>query len=175
MPTKTTDNINELFDIVDENDQVIGQATRADVHRNPKLIHRSVAVAVFNKKRELFLQKRSVTKDTDPLKWTISCSGHVNSGDDYLESALRELKEELGISGVRLTFVSKYLCRAPNETEMSVLYQTTWNNQVKLQHEEIIEGRFFTRKALTDEVKSGQISLSFMGKIALEKLGWIKI
>lgn len=171
---KTTDNQSELFDIVNEKDEVIGHATRAEVHGNPNLIHRSISVAVFNSRGELFLQKRSATKDTDPLKWTISCSGHVNSGDDYKNSAVRELKEELGISGVKLTFVSKYLCRAPNETEMSVIFKTFWNKSIKLQRKEIIEGRFFTQKELLDSVKSDQISLSFMGKVALEKLEWIK-
>ena len=76
---KYTDNQNELFDIVDEDDQVIGQATRGEVHRNKNLIHRSIGVCVFNSKGEIYLQKRSSTKDTDPGKWTISCSGHVGT------------------------------------------------------------------------------------------------
>ena len=94
-----TDNLKELFDIVDENDKVVGRATRGQVHGNPKLIHRSVGVAVFNSKGELFLQKRTATKDTDPLLWTISCSGHVGRGDAYEKTAVRELEEELGIKG----------------------------------------------------------------------------
>ena len=96
---KSTDNSDELFDVVNDKDEVIGQATRGEVHKNKKLIHRSIGVAVFNSKGELFLQKRSATKDTDPLLWTISCSGHVRSGNDYDETAIRELKEELALEG----------------------------------------------------------------------------
>jgi len=76
---KTTDNQNEIFDIVNEEDRVIGQTTRGEAHGNPKLMHRSIGVVIFNSKGEIFLQQRSATKDTDPLKWTISCSGHVES------------------------------------------------------------------------------------------------
>lgn len=94
---KTTDNQNEIFDIVDKNDNVIGQARREEVRRNKNLIHRSIGVAIFNKKGEMFLQQRSAGKDTDPLKWTISCSGHVLAGENYEETVLRELNEELGL------------------------------------------------------------------------------
>ena len=96
MKMKISDNQNEIFDVVDENDKVIGQARRGEAHRNKKLIHRSVGVLVFNKKGELFLQQRSATKDTDPLKWTISASGHVShNGIGPVESA------EVGLTFLR--------------------------------------------------------------------------
>ncbi len=76
---KTTDNQNEIFDVVDEDDNVIGRVKRGEANRNKNLIHRSIGVAVFNRKGEIYLQQRSSTKDTDPMCWTISCSGHVRS------------------------------------------------------------------------------------------------
>ena len=88
----------EIFDIVDHNDVVVGQATRREVHKNSWL-HRSVHILVFNSRNDLFLQKRALTKDENPGYWDSSASGHVGSGEDYLTSAHRELKEELGISG----------------------------------------------------------------------------
>lgn len=183
MSKATTDNLNELFDIVDENDQVIGQATRGQVHGNPKLIHRSVGVAVLNTKDELILQQRCATKDTDPLLWTISCSGHVGKGDSYRETAIRELEEELGIrhgldnrgngsKSLVLKKVAKFLYRSPIETEMAVLYRTVWDGRLSLQAEEIQEGRFFTRKTLFEAIQKGKVVLSRYGKISLEKLGW---
>jgi len=86
----------EWFDVVDENDCVIGKETRQEVHRK-KLLHRAIHVFVFRADGSLYLQKRSATKDTAPNKWVSSCSGHVDSGEVYEESALRELGEELGI------------------------------------------------------------------------------
>lgn len=89
-------NPNEIFDIVDEHDCVIGQAPRGEVHAK-NLWHRAVHVIVFNRAGQVFLQKRSMTKDMSPGLWDSSCAGHVDSGEDYDHAAWRELQEELGV------------------------------------------------------------------------------
>jgi isopentenyl-diphosphate delta-isomerase len=85
----------EIFDVVDDRDQVIGRSTRAEVHRQG-LKHRAVHVLVFNRRGEVFLQKRSMKKDTFPGAWDSSSSGHLDQGEDYDACAVRELREELG-------------------------------------------------------------------------------
>jgi len=170
---KITDNQNELFNIVDETDKVIGQARRGEAHKDKKLIHRSVSILVFNDRDELYLQKRSTTKDTDPLKWTVSASGHVGVGDNYEETAHRELREELGID-TEITFIDKFLCRAPKETEMTAVFKAFHNGPFELNKEEISEGKFFSQKELNKVVKKGEIILSFMGRKVLKRMGWIK-
>src|SRR5215472_14287436 len=85
----------EIFDVVDEHDHVIGSKPRNEVHRLG-LMHRAVHVLVFNPQGEIFLQKRSMKKDRQPGVWDSSASGHVDSGDDYDSCAIRELNEELG-------------------------------------------------------------------------------
>ncbi|KAB2645097.1 MAG: NUDIX domain-containing protein, partial [Verrucomicrobia bacterium] len=72
----------EWFDVVDESDRVISKALRKDVHAK-RLLHRAIHVFVFNKAGEIFLQKRSLLKDMCPGLWDSSCSGHVDSGEDY--------------------------------------------------------------------------------------------
>ncbi len=166
-----TDNQEELFDIVNKDDTVVGKAKRREVHKNKNLIHRSIGVVVFNKKGELFLQQRSKTKDTDPLRWTISCSGHVAAGNSYLKSAKRELEEELGLK-LPLKKLIKYLCYAPDETEMVMLYKTKTDRIPKVNNEEIIKGRFFSQKELKELLKS-DFKISYMGRKALEKLKWL--
>lgn len=86
----------EIFDLVDEHDGVIGQRTRAEVHRLG-LRHRAVHVLVFNRRGEVFLQKRSMHKDTFPGAWDSSASGHLDTGEDYDACAIRELREEIGL------------------------------------------------------------------------------
>jgi len=86
----------ELFDVVDANDQVVGVERRSEVHRQ-KLTHRAVHIFVFNAKGQLYLQKRSLTKDSAPGKWVSSCSGHVDNGEDYDTAAHREMGEELAL------------------------------------------------------------------------------
>jgi 16S rRNA (adenine1518-N6/adenine1519-N6)-dimethyltransferase len=87
----------EIFDVVDANDQVIGTATRAEVHAQ-KLTHRAVHVFVFNKRGDLLLQKRSLLKDMCPGLWDSSVSGHLDAGESYEAAAVRELEEEMGIT-----------------------------------------------------------------------------
>jgi 16S rRNA (adenine1518-N6/adenine1519-N6)-dimethyltransferase len=86
----------EIFDVVDEADTVIGQATRAEVHQRD-LLHRAVHIFAYNKRGELLLQKRSALKDRHPGKWDSSVSGHLDAGESYEAAARREMDEEMGI------------------------------------------------------------------------------
>ena len=85
----------EIFDIVDAADRVIGQAPRREVHAR-RLNHRATHVLVHDAAGRVFLQRRSWTKDTFPGCWDSSCSGHLDAGEDYATAARRELGEELG-------------------------------------------------------------------------------
>jgi isopentenyl-diphosphate delta-isomerase type 1 len=85
----------EWFDVVNERDEVVGRELRQVVHAKG-LRHRAVHILVFNRNGEVFLQKRSQSKDVSPGLWTVSCSGHVDAGEDYDTAAIRELGEELG-------------------------------------------------------------------------------
>jgi isopentenyldiphosphate isomerase len=86
----------EIFDVVNERDEVIGRASRSEVHRLG-LMHRAAHVLVFNSRGEVFLQKRSMKKDRQPGVWDSSASGHVECGEDYDACAVRELQEEIGL------------------------------------------------------------------------------
>lgn len=96
-PQNSAQNPDEIFDVVDGNDRVVGRATRAETHRK-RLFHRAVHVLVFDARGNVLLQKRSAAKDTCPGLFSTSCAGHVDSGEDYAAAAERELREELGIS-----------------------------------------------------------------------------
>ncbi len=86
----------EIFDVVNERDEVIGQRPRSEVHRL-KLKHRAIHLLVFNARGDLFLQKRSESKDCFPGKWDSSASGHLDCGESYDACVLREAREELGL------------------------------------------------------------------------------
>jgi isopentenyl-diphosphate delta-isomerase type 1 len=86
----------EIFDVVNERDEVIGRETRNEVHRRG-LRHRAVHVLIFNRAGSLFLQKRSMKKDKHPGVWDSSSSGHLDCGENYDACAIRELREEIGL------------------------------------------------------------------------------
>jgi isopentenyldiphosphate isomerase len=93
----TTDNQEEIYDIVNEQDEVIGTATRKEVHSGSKSIHRVAGAYIFNAKKQLLLQKRSANKDMGAGFWAFGVGGHVDSGDTYEQAIDREISEELGL------------------------------------------------------------------------------
>lgn len=95
----------EIMDVVDDNDVVIGQATREEIY-NQKLLHRIVHVLIFNPEGKLGLQKRSMNKSYLPGYWVTSASGHVMTGENYIVSGEREMFEELGLT-MPLNLVNK--------------------------------------------------------------------
>jgi 16S rRNA (adenine1518-N6/adenine1519-N6)-dimethyltransferase len=125
----------EIFDVVDEQDRVVGQAPRSVVHAQ-KLAHRAVHVFVFNSRGDLLLQKRSAGKDEYPLCYTSSASGHLSAGESYESAAPRELEEELGLSG-QLEWLAKFPAGPQTSQEHTVLYRTTSDDPPQIDPVEI--------------------------------------
>jgi isopentenyl-diphosphate Delta-isomerase len=120
---QTTDDQDEIFDVVDRDDRIVGQAPRRLCNSDPKLIHRAVFVLVYNDKDQILWQKRSMTKDVCPGGWTTSVSGHVDRGETYAVAAAREMREELGIE-TPLEYHGKAIFNFPSENEYSALFTT---------------------------------------------------
>ncbi|HJN51212.1 MAG: NUDIX domain-containing protein [Pseudomonadales bacterium] len=137
----TTDDLDEIFDVVNEDDEVVGQASRMECNSNPQIIHRSVFVLIYNDEGQVLWQKRSMTKDTCPGAWVTSTSGHVSSGDTYTETAIRETIEELGVS-VEVEFLGKFLFRYATENEYSAIFRAHCNGPFDFNPEEISDIKF---------------------------------
>lgn len=146
---------NECFDIVDENDHVIGQGTRSEIHAK-KYFHRAVHIWIMNKdSNKVFLQKRSMNKDTSPGRWDSSCSGHVDSGEDYITAAKRELAEEIGIlTPIHLNKVWEMRPSAANGYEFIHVYTGEYEGIFHLNPSEIDEGKWIEFSQLTHEIRS---------------------
>ena len=140
----------EIIDVVDVDNNIIRQAPRYEVH-NKKLMHRSVHILVFNSQGNLFLQKRSMIKDENPGLWDTSAAGHVDSGEDYLHCAERELEEELGIS-VAMDEVMRIPAQLATLWEHIHVYKCVTNNKINKQ--EINEGRFWSMPEIMQSIKS---------------------
>jgi isopentenyl-diphosphate delta-isomerase type 1 len=137
----------EIFDVVDERDQIVGTATRSHVHAQ-KLRHRAVHVFLFNLKGELFVQKRAATKDSFPRCYDSSASGHLNSGEDYDRCAKRELQEELGLVLPAQRFLKHFKIEACEDTgwEFVWVYSVVADEQPRINLDELESGEFWTRR-----------------------------
>ncbi len=136
----------ELFDIVDDQDRVIGQMARSEVHRQ-KLLHRAVSIFVFNSRGQLLLQQRSATKDEYPLCYTSSASGHVTAGENYDETAPREMQEELGLTSP-VERLAKFPAGPETANEFTVLYRTVTDAPPQFDTGEIAGGAFYDLKEI---------------------------
>lgn len=91
----------EYLDIVDENGNPTGDTIERVVAHREGIRHRTAHVWLLRKNEngetEILLQKRSSSKDSNPGCYDISSAGHIPAGNEYVESALRECQEELGI------------------------------------------------------------------------------
>ena len=135
----------EMLDVVDENDEVIGQSERAECHQQ-MLRHRSVQIFVFNPEGKIFVAKRSKQKDVFPGFLEASCSGHVQAGEAYRQAAVRELAEELSVTHKEHDIKELFTFKLRAEPEHLIVKQFSVQCECvgELQKEEVESGQFMT-------------------------------
>lgn len=150
----------EIFDVVNERDEVIDRRPRTEVHRLG-LRHRAVHILVFNQKGQLFLQKRSMEKDCWPGAWDSSASGHVDSGEDYDTCAVRELREEIGLElpGPLARWFKVEACEEMGQ-EFAWVYRCESEGPFVLQPEEIERGDWFTADQINQWIAARPLELA---------------
>jgi isopentenyldiphosphate isomerase len=163
------DDPDELFDLVDADDRVVGRARRGEVHANPALIHRSVQILIFDARGRVLLQRRSHAKDLFPGYLCASASGHVAAGEGYAQSAAREIQEELGVS-LPLTLVGKTLVRSALETEITSVFVARGDGPFQFHPTETDGGQFVTRAELSRGRSTGTLPLTPAAEAALDLL-----
>ena len=131
----------EIVQIVDENNQEIGALARG-LMREQRLIHRACYILVFNAAGELYVQKRTKTKDIYPGYWDVAAGGVVLAGESYEKSAERELAEELGVSGVNLQFLFDQYYEDDENRVWGRIFSCVHEGPFVLQVEEVEYGRF---------------------------------
>ena len=137
----------ERVDVVDLDDRVIGVATRREM-RVRNLRHRCAEILVLNGAGEIYVHRRTETKDVYPGMYDMVVGGVLASGESWDEGAARELAEETGINGVPLQFLLSHVFDGPQERAMMRLYEVTWNGSVTPQAEEIAWGAFVAQGEL---------------------------
>lgn len=151
-----TNTPDEIVDVVDENDNVIGQATKGEVNSNPNVIHREVGVLIFDAQGRILIQQRSRKKKMYPLWWMISVAGHVPAGMSPEQSAHKELQEELGFD-TNLVQYEKILLKYPTENFFSYGYIGKFSSgvQIEIDSNETEDFKFVNESELDKMIKNG--------------------
>jgi len=156
--------MNEIFDVVNLRDQVLGRESRFIVHKK-NLMHRAVHILIRRSSGNWLIQQRSEEKDLDPCLWTSSCSGHVDAGENYKEAAVRECIEELGVTVREQSLKEILRCSPCQETgnEFIRVYLLLSDQEIKFDRSEILKIRELSLSEISNFIKSHseQFSLSF--------------
>jgi len=146
----------EIFPVVDESGNQIGTAPRSICHDGKsKLLHPVVHLHLFNSRGELYLQKRSLSKDLLPGYWDTSVGGHISPGENTEAALLRETWEELGLKDFTYEFLRKYIWESPREKELVYSYRGVTENTPSINLDEIDEGRFWTIEDIRGKIGKG--------------------
>jgi isopentenyldiphosphate isomerase len=156
------DKATEIFPVVDEDGNTIGEASRSVCHDGKsKLLHPVVHLHLFNSKGELFLQKRVMTKDIQPGKWDTSVGGHVGVGESVEEALARESLEELGLKNFNAKFIGKYTWESEVERELVNSFYTISDDVPVTDPGEIEEGKFWTMNEINENLDKAVFTPNF--------------
>jgi len=144
----------ELLDVRDEQGNLTGEAMpRAEVHRT-EAWHGVVLVWVYNSKGEILLQLRAAHLNAFPEKWDVTVSGHLAASEKAVQTAVRELSEEVGVyaPAEELEFVSELsdsfpLIYGKTHREHDYIFLTKQDivaEKLKLQAAEVLDVRWIT-------------------------------
>ena len=139
---KAMNTADEIVAIVDEHNNVVGAAPRRDM-RARRLPHRSAYILVLNSQGELYVQKRTMTKDVFPGYYDPAAGGVVLAGESYEACARRELEEEMGIRDVPLTWLFDFYFAESERTRVwGGVFSCVYDGDIVLQEEEVESGAF---------------------------------
>lgn len=90
--------MDEYIDIVTQEGEPTGKiALKSEAHKNG-WYHNTIHLWLYTVKGEILLQQRSHKKKIHPLLWDVSAAGHIDAGESFLDAAIRETEEELGVT-----------------------------------------------------------------------------
>lgn len=151
----------EWFPLVNEAGETIGKATRKECHSGSKLLHPVVHLHIFNDAGDLYLQKRSMTKDIQPGKWDTAVGGHVDLGETVEEALRREVREELGITDFIPQLITRYIFESEIEKELVNSFRTTYNGTITPDPSELDGGRFWSAAEIKANLGKGVFTPNF--------------
>ena len=145
----------ELLDVVNQQDEVIGQAERAEIYQK-RLCHRIVHVLIFNSQNQMALQLRSDQVSFCPNHWSTAVGGHVQAGENYEEAALREFQEEVGKTSQIEFFSKDFYEAAGSPNKFLVTFKSQLELLDKIACPDVVQIKFFELAEIRQMIERGE-------------------
>lgn len=145
----------EMLDTVDDNDEVIGQATVAQSYKK-LLPHRIVHIMIVNDKEEILLQKRTAEETFCPDHWSTAVGGHVQAGESYEQAAIREYEEELGTKSA-IELIGKAVYEVENKPKKFLtIFKSNFNGPYNINLDEVASVDSFSIDEIKKMISDGE-------------------
>lgn len=151
----------EVLEIVNENGDIIGSASRNVIHNDNTLLHRVVHLLLFNSGGQLLLQRRSISKDIAPGTWDTSVGGHVNPGEEIRQALFREIKEELSLTEIETEYLYSYIHRNETESELVYSFRSQYDGVISFNDNEISDITFRDAETIVNNLQEDIFSEHF--------------
>ena len=140
----------EYLDLVDENDNVIGKEDRNIIYKNNLRNFRVINIIIFTSDNKIIVPKRSSNRRVFPNCYDCSVGGHVSSGETYEQVAYRELKEELGITNVKLEEIAYFRPYDIDTSSFSKMYKLVYDGSLNYDKDGIQEIFYMNKEEIRE-------------------------
>lgn len=138
----------EKLDLVNLDDEVVGDATREDIYGKNLKYYRIVKGIIRTSEGKILLPKRSKYKRVFPNCYDISLSGHVDKDETYEEALKRELSEELGIEEAKYKQIAYLTPQQLGSNYFIKLYMVNYDGKVRVDENEVESANYVELDAL---------------------------
>jgi isopentenyldiphosphate isomerase/intracellular septation protein A len=151
----------EWLPLVDQQGRITGKAPRSIVHQNKEMLHPVVHMHVVNERKQVYLQKRTVTKTVEPGKWDVAVGGHVSIDENIEQALAREAMEELGLHAFKADLICQIVMKMEHESELVFLFTTMVKGTPVPNAAELEDGRFWNVSELRKKLGTGMFTPAF--------------
>lgn len=158
--------------LVNQKNEQIGLMPKMQAHREA-VLHRAFSVFVFNNKKELMLQQRSLTKYHSPGLWTNTCCSHQREGESNVQAGKRRLQEEMGFVTELKNSIS-FIYKAPfdnglTEHEYDHVLIGEYNAAPRINLDEVASWKWMSLEAIKEDMQTNPKLYTAWFKIIFEK------